>query len=109
MFKIIPNIFNRGTDKLWIQDALKHNSSFTSICWITALVIFLCGFLLIIISLASNKFQFLFDDGIFIIILLIINLATVLWDNKLRHEEMFTKLDHVMKKLNCKKIKSSQY
>lgn len=47
---------------------------------------------------------YLFDDGILILILLTINLATVLWDNKLRHEEMFTKLDHVMKKLNCKKM-----
>lgn len=86
---------------MWIQDTLKHNSPFTSICWITALVIFICGFLLIIISLVYNEFWYLFDDGILIILLLIINLTTVLWDNKLRHEEMFSKLDHVMKKLNC--------
>lgn len=94
----------RGEDKLWIQDALKHNSPFTSICWITALIIFVCSFSLIVISLVFNELWYLFDDGILILILLIINLATVLWDNKLRHEEMFTKLDHVLKKLNCKRI-----
>lgn len=47
---------------------------------------------------------YLFDDGLLLLILLTTNLATVLWDNKLRHEEMFTKLDNVMKKLNCKKM-----
>lgn len=95
---------NRGQDKLWIQDALKHNSPFTSISWITALAIFACGFLLVVISLVYNELWYLFDDGILLFVLLIINVATVLWDNKLRHEEMFTKLDHVMKKLNCELI-----
>lgn len=97
-------IIHRGKDKLWIQDALKPNSPFTSICWITALIIFTCSFSLIIISLVFSELWYLFDDGILILILLVINLATVLWDNKLRHEEMFTKLDHVLKKLNCKKM-----
>lgn len=69
------------------------------------MVIFVCGFSLIIVSLIYSELWYLFDDGILIFVLLIINLVTVLWDNKLRHEEMFTKLDHVMKKLNCKKIK----
>ncbi|XP_016662636.1 transmembrane protein 94 isoform X2 [Acyrthosiphon pisum] len=95
----------QGKDRLWIQDALKHNSPFTSICWITALIIFACGFSLVIISLVYDEMWYLFDDGILILILLTTNLATVLWDNKLRHEEMFTKLDHVMKKLNCYKDK----
>lgn len=98
-------IFYRGKDKLWIQDSLKYNSPFTSICWITALIIFICGFTLIIISFINDELWYLFDDGILLLVLLTINLATVLWDNKLRHEEMFIKLDHVMKKLNCKKIK----
>lgn len=53
-----------------------------------------------------DELQYLFDDGMLLLVLLTINLATVLWDNKLRHEEMFIKLDHVMKKLNCKKIKN---
>lgn len=97
-------VFNRGKDKLWIQDALKYNSQFTSICWITAWVILVCGFSFIIISLVFNELWYLFDDGILILLLLIINLATVLWDNKLRHEEMFTKLDYVIKRLGCKKI-----
>lgn len=52
-----------------------------------------------------DELWYLFDDGMLLLVLLIINLATVLWDNKLRHEEMFIKLDHVMKKLNCKIIK----
>lgn len=95
-------IFFRGKDKLWIQDTLKHNSPYTSICWITALVIFTCSFLLVIISLVYSELWYLFVDGLFIFMLLIVNLGTVLWDNKLRHEEMFTKLDYVMKKLNCK-------
>ncbi|XP_026818266.1 transmembrane protein 94 isoform X1 [Rhopalosiphum maidis] len=95
----------QGKDRLWIQDALKHNSPFTSICWITALIIFACGFSLVIISLVYDEMWYLFDDGILLFILLTINLATVLWDNKLRHEEMFTKLDNVMKKLNCYKDK----
>lgn len=96
---------NRSRDKLWIHDALKHNSPFTCICWITALVIFACSFSLIIISIVYNELWYLFDDGVLIFILLIVNLATVLWDNKLRHEEMLTKLDHLMIKLNCKKIR----
>lgn len=96
-------LFYRGKDKLWIQDALKPNSPFTSICWITAVVIFVCGFLLILIGLVCNETWYLFDDGITIFILLFVNLATILWDNKLRHEEMYTKLDYVMKKLSCKK------
>lgn len=100
---IVNNIY-RGKDRLWVQDALNHNSPFTSICWITALVIFTSGFSLISISLLYSELWYLFDDGMVIFVLLIINLVTVLWDNKLRHEEMFTKLDHVLKKLNCEKI-----
>lgn len=68
------------------------------------MAIFACGFLLVVISLVDNELWYLFDDGMLLFILLIINVAIVLWDNKLRHEEMFTKLDHVMKKLNSELI-----
>ncbi|XP_050421930.1 transmembrane protein 94 isoform X2 [Adelges cooleyi] len=94
-----------GKDKLWIRDSLHHSSQFTSICWITASVTFMCSFLLILVSLLSDELWYLFDDGLLLLLLLFINIIAVLWDNKLRYEEMFIKLDHTMKKLNSVKDK----
>ncbi|XP_050541863.1 transmembrane protein 94 isoform X2 [Daktulosphaira vitifoliae] len=94
-----------GKDKLWIYDAFYHTSPCTSICWITALVTFISTFLLFVISLVYDELRYLFDDSLMLFVLLSINVALVMWDNKLRHEEMFTKLDHVLKKLNVFKDK----
>lgn len=90
----------------WIYDTLHHRSRYTTICWTSAIILLLSVIALILtFNLSScDKYSTLPFDAVIIFLLLIVNLCTNAWDNKLRHEEILTRarqlLDQIQKNIN---------
>lgn len=92
----------------WIYDTLHHRSRYTTICWTSAIMLLLSVIALIFaFNLSScDKYNSLPFDATVIFLLLIVNLCTNAWDNKLRHEEILTRARQLLEqiKMNINEI-----
>ncbi|CAH1129293.1 unnamed protein product [Ceutorhynchus assimilis] len=90
---------NRKTKNLaWIKDTLSAKSKHTTINWISA-SFQLWASLALILGYLLDGDNVELEEAFIIIILLIVNLATELYDNKLRHDEVPNRVQMVLDKM----------
>ncbi|KAL0278648.1 UNVERIFIED_CONTAM: hypothetical protein PYX00_000409 [Menopon gallinae] len=91
--------------KSWLYDTLHHKSQYTTISWISALILIISAITLsMVYSFGSCRGCHSLPYEIFVIVFLVIfNLGIVGWDNKLRHGEIFTRAEQLLEILSkCK-------
>ncbi|XP_047352774.1 transmembrane protein 94 isoform X3 [Vespa velutina] len=87
--------------KAWLKDALHHRSQYTTLCWTSAIALLINGLTLIIIYLSTGEtwYSTLPYEGLIICCLTILNFILVVSDNKLRHNEIPSRIYVLLKQL----------
>ncbi|XP_014604302.1 PREDICTED: uncharacterized protein KIAA0195 isoform X1 [Polistes canadensis] len=87
--------------KAWLKDALHHRSQYTTLCWTSAIALLINGLTLIIIYLFIGEkwYSTLPYEGLVICCLTIFNFILVVSDNKLRHNEIPSRVYVLLKQL----------
>ncbi|KAG8227374.1 hypothetical protein J437_LFUL000382 [Ladona fulva] len=92
------NIFRKGS---WLNESLDHNSQYTTLCWTSAVILLINGLVFIFsyFLFDNPRYNFLPLQGLIIIVLLVINLYIVAWDNRLRHMEIPQRVHYILSQL----------
>ncbi|KAF5269581.1 hypothetical protein FQR65_LT05919 [Abscondita terminalis] len=79
----------------WLRDSFHHNSLYTTLNWLSTLLLLLVA----VLFLFCNS-KVLTVQGVLIILLLIANISLGLRDNKLRHTEISRRIQGILDKIN---------
>ncbi|KAF4527294.1 hypothetical protein B566_EDAN001068 [Ephemera danica] len=72
----------------WLRDAFHHASPHTTLCWSSAIAMFVCGLALIFAACFQDDLRVALAQGLLVLILVAANSAIVAWDAWLRHMEI---------------------
>uniref|UniRef100_A0A1B6BXT8 Cation-transporting P-type ATPase C-terminal domain-containing protein n=1 Tax=Clastoptera arizonana TaxID=38151 RepID=A0A1B6BXT8_9HEMI len=93
--------------KIYLEDVFSPSNKHTLLPWTSLVVKILCGLLLIGISMfyEGSIYSNLFLYGVVVLLLSAFNVVSVVWDSKLRHEEVPNKVNEILVFLNKNKDK----
>ncbi|XP_044574421.1 transmembrane protein 94 isoform X2 [Cotesia glomerata] len=92
----------------WLKDSLHHKSQYTTLCWTSAVALFINAIILIIaylnINQQSDKVSLLPYEALIICCFVILNFVLVISDNILRHNEIPHRVNILLKKINAARL-----
>ncbi|CAG5101385.1 Similar to Tmem94: Transmembrane protein 94 (Mus musculus) [Cotesia congregata] len=92
----------------WLKDSLHHKSQYTTLCWTSAVALFINAIILIIaylnINQQSDQVSLLPYEALIICCFVILNFVLVISDNILRHNEIPHRVNILLKKINAARL-----
>ncbi|CAK9834103.1 Transmembrane protein 94 [Anthophora retusa] len=97
--------------KAWLKDTLHHRSQYTTLCWTSAVALFINAIILVVAFFTSNDpwYPTLPYEGLTVCCLIVLNFILVVSDNKLRHEEIPYRVRILLDQLEVAKNTSQWY
>ncbi|CAK9816936.1 Transmembrane protein 94 [Anthophora quadrimaculata] len=97
--------------KAWLKDTLHHRSQYTTLCWTSAVALFINAIILVVAFFTHNDawYPTLPYEGLTVCCLIALNFILVVSDNKLRHEEIPYRVRILLDQLEVAKNTSQWY